>query len=214
MHIPDGFLSAAVTGGTWVAVVAAVSYTANKGQHEVREKGVPLIGVVGAFVFAAQMLNFPVAAGTSGHLLGGAIAAILLGPWLGVSVLQVVVLVQALLFQDGGILALGANTLNMAVIGVLTAWITYRAGRALLGSGRIGVAVSAAAAAWVSVVVASLAAGVELALSGAYAAGVVIPAMCGVHMLIGIGEALITVAVVAFVASAGIDLPATDRARA
>ena len=158
------------------------------------------MGVAGAFIFAAQMLNFPVAGGTSGHLLGGALAAIVLGPWQGALVLTAVLGVQALLFQDGGLLALGANVLNRAVVGVLTAWLTYRAGRALLGNGRTASLVSTFVAAWLSVVVSSLLAAVELALSGAYAADVVLTAMGAVHFHRA-GRGLITTAVIAFVAA-------------
>jgi len=214
VHIPDGFLSAPVAVASWAASAGAIGYAAKRAGRELGEKQVPMMGLAGAFIFAAQMLNFPVAGGTSGHLLGGALAAILLGPWQGGLVLTAVLAVQALLFQDGGLLALGANVLNMAVVGVLTAWLTYRAGRAVLGTGRIASLVSTFAASWLSVVLASLVAAGELALSGAYAPGVVFSAMGAVHALIGIGEGIITTAVVAFVSSARPDLIATEAVRA
>ncbi|NPV09550.1 MAG: energy-coupling factor ABC transporter permease [Anaerolineae bacterium] len=214
MHIPDGFLSTPVAVGSWAVSTGAVGYAARRAARELGDRQVPLMGVSGAFIFAAQMLNFPVAGGTSGHLLGGALAAILLGPWQAALALTAVLGVQALLFQDGGLLVLGANVLNMAVVGVLTAWLTYRAGLALLGSGRTASLVSTFVAAWLSVVVASLLAAVELALSGAYAAGAVLTAMGGVHLLIGLGEGLITTAVIAFVTATRPGLLALQPARA
>jgi len=170
------------------------------------ERQVPLMGVTAAFIFAAQMLNFTVIGGTSGHLLGGALAAILLGPWAGMLVLTSVLVIQALLFQDGGLLALGANILNMAVIGVLVGWAAYRLLYRLLGSRPWAVFVSGFVAGWLSVVLASLAAAVELAMSGTLAWQIVIPAMGGIHALIGIGEGLITVGVLAFLRVARPDL--------
>jgi cobalt/nickel transport system permease protein len=214
VHIPDGFLSSPVAVASWAASAGAIGYAARRAGHELGDRQVPLMGVAGAFIFAAQMLNFPVAGGTSGHLLGGALAAIVLGPWQGALVLTAVLGVQALLFQDGGLLALGANVLNMAVVGVLTAWLTYRAGRALLGNGRTASLVSTFVAAWLSVVVSSLLAAVELALSGAYAADVVLTAMGAVHLPIGLGEGLITTAVIAFVAATRPDLLTLQPARA
>jgi cobalt/nickel transport system permease protein len=156
------------------------------------------MGVTAAFIFAAQMLNFTVIGGTSGHLLGGALAAILLGPWAGMVVMTSVLAVQALVFQDGGLVALGVNVFNMAVIGVLVGGAVYQGLRWLLGDRSWAAMVAGFAAAWLSVVVASLVAAVELALSGTSPWGVALPAMGLVHMLIGVGEGLITVAVLAF----------------
>jgi cobalt/nickel transport system permease protein len=173
---------------------------------------VPLIGVTAAFIFAAQMINFPVAGGTSGHLLGGALAAILLGPWAGMLVLTSVLTVQALLFQDGGLLALGANILNMAVIGVLVGWAVYRGLGRVLRKGRSETAISSFAAAWTSVVVAALVAAVELAISGVFRADVALTAMGSVHALIGLGEGLITAAVLSFLGVTRPDLLELGRA--
>jgi cobalt/nickel transport system permease protein len=198
MHIPDGFLDTATSVVTWAASAGSVAYAVRRVSRELDERQVPLMGVSAAFIFAAQMLNFTVAGGTSGHLLGGALAAILLGPWAGMLVLTSVLAIQALLFQDGGLLALGANVFNMAVIGVLLGWVTYTGIRRLFGSRSWSTVAGGFAAAWLSVVVASMAAAIELALSGASVWGVVLPAMIGVHALIGIGEGLITVAVLAF----------------
>ncbi len=206
MHIPDGFLSPATAVATYAASGVAVAYATRRSNAELSERQVPLMGVSAAFIFAAQMLNFTVAGGTSGHLLGGALVAILLGPWVGALVITGVLAVQALLFQDGGLLALGANVLNMAVVGVWVGYVTYRALTRLLGTGRLGIYAGGAAAGWLSVVVASLLAAAELAISGTAAWAVVVPAMAGVHALIGIGEGLITVAVVIFLSLARPDL--------
>jgi cobalt/nickel transport system permease protein len=206
MHIPDGFLNTATSVATWAASAGGVSYAVRRVRQELNERQVPLMGVTAAFIFAAQMMNFTVIGGTSGHLLGGALAAILLGPWAGVLVLTSVLTVQALLFQDGGLLALGANVFNMAIVGVLLAWAVYAGLRRLLGGKTWATMVSGFAAAWLSVMIASLVAAAELAISGASPWGVVLPAMGAVHALIGIGEGLITVAVLVFLRATRPDL--------
>jgi cobalt/nickel transport system permease protein len=154
------------------------------------------MGVMAAFIFAAQMINFPVAGGTSGHLLGGALAAITLGPWAGMLAMTAVIAVQALLFQDGGLVVMGANILNM---GLLTAAIGYGLYRAVLGRSQGTKLAVAGLAAWLSVMTGALFTSIELWLSGTAKLAVVIPAMLGVHALIGLGEALITVAALAFI---------------
>lgn len=206
MHIPDGFLSTGVSVAAWVGSAGGLSYAVRRVDETFGERQVPLMGVTAAFIFAAQMMNFPVAGGTSGHLLGGALAAILLGPWAGMIVLTSVLAVQALLFQDGGLLALGANILNMSIIGTPIAWLTYAALRRMLGERDWAAMVSGFAAAWLSVVVASLVAAVELAISGTSPWVVVLPAMGVVHALIGLGEGLITVAALAFLRATRPDL--------
>lgn len=206
MHIPDGFLDTATAAVTWAASAGSVAYAVRRVSKELDERQVPLMGVSAAFIFAAQMLNFTVAGGTSGHLLGGALAAILLGPWAGMLVITSVLAIQALLFQDGGLLALGANVFNMAVVGVLLGWVIYEGVARLFGSKPRSTMIGGFAAAWVSVVVASLVAAIELAVSGASPWGVVLPAMLGVHALIGVGEGLITVAALAFLRVARPDL--------
>ena len=206
MHIPDGFLNTATSAVTWVAAAGGVSYGARRLTREMDEADAPLLGVTAAFIFAAQMMNFTVAGGTSGHLLGGALAAILLGPWAGMVAITAVLAVQALVFQDGGLLALGANALNMAIVGVLVAWLVYQALGHLLARRAWGQGVAAFAAAWLSVMIPSLLAAVELGASGASPWGVVLPAMLSVHALIGIGEGLITLGVLALVRVARPDL--------
>lgn len=197
MHLPDGFLALPVWLGCWLLATAALAWALRLRNPEVGER-LPLIGVLAAAIFAAQMLNFPIAGGTSGHLLGAALATLVLGPGTALLVMTTVVAVQALFFQDGGLLALGANLLNMAVIGV---WVTYAVHRLLspvLKRLRWGEQVSAFLAAWASIVFAALACGLELAFSGAAPARIVIPAMGGIHALIGLVEGAITLGALGF----------------
>jgi cobalt/nickel transport system permease protein len=203
MHIPDGFLSPEVAVVTGVAAAGAVAIGLRRAEATLDERRVPLLGVTAAFVFAAQMLNFPVAGGTSGHFLGAALAAILLGPWAASVVLAVVLGVQALLFADGGITALGANVLNMGVIGGLGAGAVMRlAPRHSRGA----FLAAAAVAAWLAVMAGAAATAVQLAVSGTVPLGTVLPAMLGVHAVIGAGEAVITVAAVSAVLATRPDL--------
>jgi cobalt/nickel transport system permease protein len=206
MHIPDGFLSLLVAGVAWVLAIAALAYAVYQSNRQLGEKQVPLMGVMAAFIFAAQMLNFPVAGGTSGHLIGGALASILLGPWAGMLVMTSVVAVQALLFQDGGLVAMGANILNMAVIASLVGYYVYIAVQRLLGDRPWVNLGSAFVAAWCSVFVTSLVCAVQLAVSGSSPLMVALPAMGGVHALIGVGEGLVTVAALAFITATRRDL--------
>ena len=205
MHIPDGFVSVGTAAVTYALSAGVVGYSIHRTNKELQEREVPLMGVMAAFVFAAQMINFPVAGGTSGHLLGGALVAILLGPWAGSLILTAVLIVQALLFQDGGLVALGANVFNMAVVGVWTGYLTYRLLNRVL-SGKYAMWISGFAAAWLSVFLASGFASLELGISGTAPYGVVFPAMLSVHALIGIGEGLITTAVLALIAASRKDL--------
>lgn len=213
MHAPDGFLepgTAIVTGLIAAAVLAVALRVAS---DELGERQAPLAGVVAAFVFAAQMFNFPVASGTTGHLIGGALAAILLGPWLGTLVVAVVVIVQALLFADGGISALGYNLVNMAVVPAFGGWAVYRLVRRMLPATSAGVVGATAVAALASVVLAAVAFSLEW-LFGASAPvpfDTVFAAMVGVHVLIGIGEAIISAMVVAAVLASRPDLVAGAR---
>lgn len=206
MHIPDGFLSMGVSLVCWALAVAGVGVALWRSREALGERQVPLMGVLAAFIFAAQMLNFTVAGGTSGHLIGGALAAILLGPWAGILTMTTVVAIQALLFQDGGLLVMGANILNMGIISTVVGYGVYRGATALARGQRWGLFVGGFAAAWASVVVAAVATAVQLAFSGTSPLGVALPAMAGVHVLIGVGEGLITVGALAFVAAARRDL--------
>ena len=191
MHIPDGFLDLKTWGGLAAVSAGTVGWAVARTNKTLGERQVPVLGVSAAFIFAAQMLNFPVAGGTSGHFLGGALAAILLGPASGILVMTTVLLVQCLVFQDGGLTALGANIFNMGVLAVFAGWGTY----ALLARRKNGISRAGAfLAGLVSVVLAASACALELAFSGTVPLGVALPAMAGVHVLIGIGEGLITVA--------------------
>lgn len=206
MHIPDGFLSVSVSITCWVLSLAVIVVALRQTNRQLGEREVPLMGVLAAAIFAGQMLNFTVVGGTSGHLLGAALATILLGPWAAVLVMTCVVGVQALVFQDGGLLVMGANLVNMAVIGVAVAYGVNRLIRHLLGEGRTGIFVSGFTAAWASIFFAALAAALQLALSGTSPANLAIPAMAGIHTLIGIGEGLITLGALAFLYTARRDL--------
>jgi cobalt/nickel transport system permease protein len=200
LHIPDGFLSLPVMGATWVAAIALISICLNKAQAEYQDRTVPLMGVCAAFIFAAQMINFPIPGGTSGHLLGGTLAGILLGPWAGSLVMSVVFMVQSFLFQDGGITVMGANIFNMGLIGTFLGYYLFRGIRQAIGRNKlVGMVTGAAIAAWVSVMVAAIATALQLAISGTVALQVAMVGMAGWHMLIGVGEALITVATVSFI---------------
>ena len=206
MHIPDGFLTTEVALACAVPAAACVAVGLQRANVELDERRVPLLGVTAAFIFAAQMLNFPVAGGTSGHFLGAALAAILLGPWLACLVMAVVLGVQAFVFADGGITALGANILNMGVIGALLVGALMLLARRLTGRGRTQLLAITGAGAWLAVMAGATATSLELALSGTVPLGTVLPAMLGVHALIGIGEAVVTVAAVSAVLTTRPDL--------
>jgi len=196
LHIPDGFLNVTISILFWLIAIIMLGIAVRRTQDEFSERQIPLMGVMAAFIFAAQMINFPVAGGTSGHMLGGALAAIALGPWAGMLVMVAVIAVQALLFQDGGLLVLGANIFNM---GLVTAAIGYGLYRAAAGRGQTTRLAVAGVAAWLSVMAGAFFTSLQLWLSNTSAAAIVFPAMLGVHALIGTGEALITVATLAFI---------------
>lgn len=196
LHIPDGFLSLVISMICWAITALTLSIAISRTNKSLGEKQVPLMGIMAAFIFAAQMINFPVAGGTSGHLLGGALAAIVLGPWAAMLVMTAVIAVQALLFQDGGLLVMGANILNM---GLLTAAVGYGLYRPVVKSSRITKLIVAGGAAWLSVIAGALATSLQLWLSGTSNLQAVVLAMLGVHALIGVGEALITVAALSFI---------------
>ena len=149
-----------------------------------------LMGVIGALIFAAQMINFPVAQGTSGHFLGGVLAAVVLGPWAGLMVIGLVLIVQSLMFADGGVLALGANIVNMGLVAAVGGYYLYRAGVKFIKLGRF---LMIGLTAWLTVVMASLFCALEIGWSGAISFALVIPAMFKIHLLIGLGEAALTV---------------------
>jgi cobalt/nickel transport system permease protein len=213
MHIPDGFLSVLVSLLLWAISIVGVGYALRRVGRDLGERQVPMMGVLAAAIFAGQMLNFSVAGGTSGHLMGAAIATILLGPWAGILVLTCVVSIQALIFQDGGLLALGANIFNMGIVGVAVSYMAYRSLQKLAGGRRWGLLAGGFIAAWLSIEVAALSVAMQLALSGTSPANIAVPAMAGIHALIGIGEGLVTVGALAFVAAARRDLLASSEAQ-
>ena len=216
MHIPDGFISPAVAGATGLVSVAALGIALGRysqgeslpgTQNTFGTRRAPILGLTTAFIFAAQMVNFPVAGGTSGHLLGGALAAVVLGsPWAASICIATVLIIQAVLFADGGITALGANIFNMGFIGVWVGWILTQTLHRLFGGSRGRLPLAAGIAAAVSVAVAAIAASIELALSGTASLNIVLPAMTGIHILIGIGEGLITGGVISYLATVRPDL--------
>ncbi|MCT7949484.1 PDGLE domain-containing protein [Ancylothrix sp. C2] len=207
MHIPDGFVSLPVAVATGLVTAGVVSVALNKARDAYGIKQAPLLGLTTAFIFAAQMVNFPVAGGTSGHLLGGTLAAIILGsPWAGTLCIATVLIIQAILFADGGITALGANIFNIGIIGVWTGWILTQVLQRLLGGSKRRLPLAAGIAAAISVVAAAVGCGIQLILSGTAPANLVLPAMSGVHILIGIGEGIITGGVLTYLATARPDL--------
>jgi len=207
MHIPDGFLSTQVWAAMWVVSGLVIIYALSKVKGKLKEKAVPLMGILAAFIFAAQMLNVPIGAGTSGHLLGGVLAAVLLGPFTASIVMVAVFVVQGIFFQDGGITALGANIFNMGLIGTILGYYVFRAAERITKN----TIASAAFAAWLSVVLAASATAIELAISGTSELGIVLPAMAGIHAIIGIVEAGVTAAVLAYVLKARPDLMELER---
>jgi cobalt/nickel transport system permease protein len=209
MHLPDGFLDVPTLAASGAVSLGAVAYCTKKVTRELTERAVPLLGVTAAFVFAAQMVNFPIAGGTSGHLIGAVLIAALLGPYASVVVLTVVLAAQALLLGDGGLSALGANILNMAIIGGMGGYLVLAALKRLLPKSPTGYFLSLAVASWASIVLAAVACSLELAASGTVPGGIAIPAMTSIHMIIGLGEALITVSVVAAVLAGRPDLVRT-----
>ncbi|WP_030717081.1 energy-coupling factor ABC transporter permease [Streptomyces sp. NRRL S-237] len=208
MHVPDGFINAPVSVAAGVVAAAAVAVSLRGARRELDERTAPLAGLVAAFIFAVQMLNFPVAAGTSGHLLGGALAAILVGPYTGVLCVSVVLLMQGILFADGGLTALGVNVTVMGVVTVVVAYAIFRGLLRILPSTRRSVTVAAFTGALLSVPAAAAAFTAVYAVGGTtdVPIGKVITAMVGVHVLIGIGEAAITAATVGAVIAVRPDL--------
>jgi cobalt/nickel transport system permease protein len=208
VHIPDGFVDAPVSLAAGAVAVGGVGLALRQAGDGDLAARAPLTGLVAAFIFAAQMLNFPVATGTSGHLLGGLLAAVLVGPWLGSLAVTTVLVVQSLLFADGGVSALGLNIINMAFVPAFVGYGLFAVARRVLPATRSGVLAATAVAAFCSVVLASIAFTVEYGLGGNGAApiGTVAAAMVGVHVLIGVGEAIITTLTVGAVLASRPDL--------
>jgi len=198
MHIPDGFVDLKTIVATSMVSAGGIGASIYRIKKIFKAKTIAVMGVLAALIFALQMINFSIPGGTSGHLLGGALSSIVVGPFGGSIILTVVLIVQALIFNDGGITALGANIFNMALIGVFSSYLIYYFIRKISKS-KINFYIAIAVASWFSVVFASFFAALELGMSGTYAMGITLKAMILVHMVIGIGEAVITTAIIAFV---------------
>lgn len=209
MHIPDGFLDGKTAVATGALAAAGLGVALRQARLHLPPRRVPLLGLAASFVFAAQMINFPVAGGTSGHLIGAVLVAVLLGPSSAVIVLSAVLIVQCLMFADGGLSALGANVFNMGVFGGVGGWAVYHlTSRAV--KGLFGCVLAAAFAAWCSTVLAAVACAGELAVSRTVEWSVGLPAMAGVHVLVGVGEGLITALVLVAIARARPELVAPE----
>ena len=208
MHVPDGFFDAPTSIGAGVFSAGTVGIGLKRAADDLSDRLAPMAGLVAAFVFALQLLNFPVASGTSGHQIGGALAAVLVGPWVAVVCLSIVLFVQALLFADGGLSAYGINVILMAIVPVVVAYGLFAVARRLLPRSRTGVVVASAIGAYVSVPVAAATFAVLFGIGGSVdlAFGSVLAAMVGTHLLIGIGEAAITAALVSAVVGTRPDL--------
>ena len=199
MHIPDGFLSLMISLVCWILAAGSIVLAIQNSRKSFDDHLVPLAGIMAAFIFAAQMINFPVAGGTSGHFIGAALATVVLGPWLGILVMTAVITLQALLFQDGGLVVMGANILAM---GVVPALISYGFYRAAVKRSRRTQLLTVAGASWLAVMGGALLVSLLLGFSGTSSFRVAVPAMLGIHAFIGIGEALITVAAFSFIRNA------------
>lgn len=213
MHIPDGFFDAPTSAGSALIAASAVGASLKLSKGKMESEVAPVAGLTAVFIFAAQMINFPVALGTSGHLIGGALAAILIGPWAAMLAMTVVLAVQALVFADGGLTALGLNILNMGVITVLVGYLVFTLAMRLLPKNRVGILTAVALAAFISVPASSTGFVVEYAIGGtaSFELRDVFFAVTGVHLLIGLGEALISVLVVSAVLAARADLVTSAR---
>lgn len=208
MHVPDGYLDLPTSVATAGIAVAAVGLGLRGARRELDERSAPMAGLVAAFVFAAQMLNFVVGAGTSGHLLGGALAAVLVGPWTGLLCVSVVLIVQSLMFADGGITALGSNIVLISVVPVVIGWAVFRLARWVLPRRLAMVGPAAAVGAFVSVPVTAMVFSALYVVGGAAPinAGTLFATMLGWHLLIGVGEAVITALTVASIVAVRPDL--------
>lgn len=205
MHAPDGFFSVWLSLLGWLFMLIMVGLAIRNTRDQLGERQIPLMGIIAAAIFAGQMLNFTIPGGTSGHLLGGTLAAVILGPWAGVLVMTAVVAIQALLFQDGGLLVLGLNVINMGIITSFVGYFTYRAVNQLIKN-KIGRLIGVFVGAWLSLVVTAAFAAVELAVSGTSPLSFAFPAMVGVHAMIGIGEGLLSAFALGFILATRPDL--------
>jgi cobalt/nickel transport system permease protein len=211
MHIPDGFISPPVAVITTVISAGVLTLSFSKMGKDVKA---PVIALTTAFIFAAQMINFPVAGGTSGHLLGATLAVVILGdPWVATISISTVLLIQALLFADGGITALGANIFNMGIVGVWVSWLLVTTIQRLLGGAKKRLPLAAGITATISMVSAAVSCSLLLIISGTATLNLVLPAMTGTHILIGVGEGLITGSVLRYLLATNPDLLPDDESK-
>ena len=206
MHIPDGFLSHSINAATFVISSGACAYGVRRVNRNFGEREVPLMGVTAAFIFAAQMINFPVAGGTSGHFLGSVFSSVLLGPWASLLIMTIVLVFQCLGFADGGLTAIGSNIFNMGVIGALGGYGIFIFLYTLFQKSRRGFFIALAISSWLSIVMGASAAAIELAISETSPLKVALPAMAGIHAIIGKGEAIITTTAVSLILKTRPDL--------
>jgi cobalamin biosynthesis protein CbiM len=208
MHIPDGFINVPVSGAAVIVSASAIALALKKSRGSMEQEVAPMAGLTAVFIFAVQMLNFPVAAGTSGHLLGGALAAILVGPWVALLAMTVVLSLQAFIFADGGLSAIGLNIFNMGVITVLIGWFTFKFILRILPKKNSSVVAASAIAAFISVPISALGFVVEYAIGGSGIIDLdkVLGAMLSVHVLIGLGEAAISALTIGAVLATRSDL--------
>jgi cobalamin biosynthesis protein CbiM len=208
MHIPDGFIDIPTSAAFGTLALAGTAIALKKAKTEVDDRTAPMAGLTAVFIFAVQMLNFPVAAGTSGHLLGGALAMVLVGPYAASLAITVVLGVQALLFADGGLTALGLNVFNLSVIAVLVSFLVFKLMVKLLPKTKSAIPLAAGIAAFVSVPLSASAFTLQYAIGGNGTAPVetVFIAMLTTHLLIGIGEAVITMLTVSAILASRSDL--------
>ena len=209
MHVPDGFLTNRIALSLDALSAASVLYAARCAKLEVSARAIPVMGVLSAFIFGAQLLNFPVMGGTSGHLIGGALLGIVLGPMAGFLTMATVIIAQALFLQDGGLVALGANLFNIGAVSSFVGFLIYRITGAPVRPGKY-LAVAGFFAGWVSVVASAAACGIELGLSGAVSLRIGLPVMIGYHSVIGIIEGLLTAAILSLLARVRPDLLKRD----
>ncbi len=206
MHLPDGFLSHGINAATFVVSAGSCAYGVKRVNRNFGEREVPLMGVTAAFIFAAQMINFPVAGGTSGHFLGAVFSSVLLGPWASLIIITIVLVVQCLGFADGGLTAIGSNIFNMGVIGALGGYGIFSLIYTLLQKSRKGFFIALAISSWFSIVMGASAAAIELAISGTSPLKIALTAMAGIHAIIGVGEAIITTAAISLILKTRPDL--------
>lgn len=203
MHIPDGFLDTKTWVSFWAVSFGFINISVKKAKEELKEKSIPLMGVLGAFIFAAQLLNFPVLNGTSGHFVGGVLAGIVLGPFAGFIVMSVVLIIQSLIFGDGGVLALGANIFNMGIIGTILGYYIFILLNKVF---KEKIYINSFIAGWLAIILGALSCSIQLGLSKTVPIYLGLPSMVSIHALIGIGEGLITSFVLTFICKVRKDL--------